>query len=89
MPYIFTQNNPFFASLLWYARYIDYLLFIWRSDVTTIPEQSDYFNNNFFDLRFMFAFSLTVINFLDRILFGNVLTNNTDTKNLQQRYRNK
>lgn len=50
--FIFQRVNLFCSSLVWYGRYIDDLIIIWRSDVEAIPDLMTYLNRSNLGLRF-------------------------------------
>lgn len=63
--FLFSHSNVFATPIAWYNRYINDLLFIWRSNVTALPAFFEYINNNCFGLKFSYIFEKDKINFLD------------------------
>lgn len=53
------------SSIQWYGRYINYLLFVWKSDIAEISEFNRYLNNNCFGLSFTIAYYPCIVKFLD------------------------
>ncbi|CAJ0956544.1 unnamed protein product [Ranitomeya imitator] len=63
--YIFNENNPFSNNIVFFGRYIDDLIIIWKGDDMLITDFIKYVNNNDFNLSFTFNTSKTSINYLD------------------------
>lgn len=77
--YVFSESNPYLDSFVWYGRYIDDVIIVWRSDVSAIPNLLFYFNNNNFGLKFTMEHNSVTIPFLDLLISGNSITSRVDT----------
>ncbi|CAJ0939001.1 unnamed protein product [Ranitomeya imitator] len=73
--YIFNENNPFSNNIVFFGRYIDDLIIIWKGEDMLITDFIKYVNNTDFNLSFTFNTSKTSINYLDISLSVNENTN--------------
>ncbi|CAH2329928.1 Hypothetical predicted protein, partial [Pelobates cultripes] len=62
-------NNPFDANLVFWRRYIDDILFIWKGSESNLLDFINYINSNQVNLIFSPVFSQNEINFLDLTIF--------------------
>lgn len=72
---VFSVTNPFVDAIVWYGRYIDDLLVVWRSDQQFLQ----YLNSNDCNLSFTEHWDPFTINFLDVTLMGNTTTSKVET----------
>lgn len=70
--YIFSDVNPCASHIRWYGRYIDDLLLMWEGSRDDAEKFVDFINENPFNLRFTHVFDVSVTNFLDLTLTGDM-----------------
>lgn len=76
---VFSTSNPFSEAIVWYGRYIDDLLLVWRHSVTPGQQFLEYINSNDLNLRFTGLWDSVSINFLDITLRGDPTTSKVNT----------
>lgn len=67
--HLYAMNNPYWAHIAWYGRYIDDLLLVWQGEVSSLTDFHIFLNTNDHNLHFTMEFDRMTIHFLDVTLY--------------------